>query len=61
MNLKIKAVATILAESVPSLQEKYVTVLTAVEKRSEQTYAKLLKKRNLVLSLQRMNGNGLVN
>ena len=45
MNLKIKAVATILAESVPSLQEKYVTVLTAVEKRSEQTYAKLLKKK----------------
>lgn len=45
MNLKIKAVATILAESVPSLQKKYVTVLTAVEKRSEQTYAKLLKKK----------------
>jgi hypothetical protein len=32
-------VATILAESVASLQEKYVTVLTAVEKRSEQTSA----------------------
>ena len=45
MNLKIKAVATLLAESVPSLQEKYVTVLTAVEKRSEQTYAQLLKKK----------------
>lgn len=45
MNLKIKAVTALLAESVPSFQEKYVTVLTAVEKRSEKTYAKLLKKK----------------
>lgn len=45
MNLKIKAVTALLAESVPSFQEKYVTVLTAVERRSEQTYAKLLKKK----------------
>ena len=45
MNLKIKAVTALLAESVPSFQEKFVTVLTAVEKRSEQTYAKLLKKK----------------
>ena len=45
MNLKIKAVAAILAESTPSFQEKYVTVLTAVEKRSEKTYTKLLKKK----------------
>ena len=43
MNLKIKAVAAKLAESVPSFQEKYVTVLTAVEKRSERTYARLLE------------------
>lgn len=45
MNLKIKAVTALLAESVPSFQEKYVTVLTAVERRSEQTYARLLKKK----------------
>ena len=45
MNLKIKAVTALLGESVPSFQEKYVTVLTAVERRSEQTYAKLLKKK----------------
>ena len=29
----------------PSFQEKYVTVLTAVERRSEQTYTKLLNKK----------------
>jgi hypothetical protein len=51
MNLKIKAVTALLAESVPSFQEKYVTVLTAVERRSEQTYAKLLKKKESGIKL----------
>ena len=45
MNIKIKAVAYELAKIQPSFQEKYVTVLTAVERRSEQTYTKLLKKK----------------
>ena len=46
MNLKIKAVGAELAKTVPSFCEKYVTVLTSVEKRSEKTYEKLLDKKN---------------
>ena len=45
MNLKIKVVGYELSKTVPSFCEKYVTVLTGVEKRSEQTYEKLLKKK----------------
>ena len=45
MNVKIKVVAEKLSKDVPSLQEKFVTVLTAVERRAEDTYAKLLKKK----------------
>ena len=45
MNVKIKVVAEKLSKDVPSLREKYVTVLTAVERRAEDTYAKLLKKK----------------
>ena len=45
MNVKIKVVAEKLSKYVPSLREKYVTVLTAVERRAEDTYAKLLKKK----------------
>lgn len=45
MNLKIKAVAYELAKTTPSLCDKYVTVLTTVERRSEQTYTKLLAKK----------------
>ena len=37
MNLKIKAVGAELAKTVPSLSEKYVTVLTTAEKRAEKT------------------------
>ena len=46
MNLKIKAVGAELSKTVPSFCEKYVTVLTSVEKRSEKTYEKLLDKKN---------------
>ena len=46
MNLKIKAVGYELSKTVPSFREKYVTVLTTVEKRSENTYEKLLEKKN---------------
>ena len=46
MNLKIKAVGAELSKTVPSFCEKYVTVLTSVEKRSENTYEKLLDKKN---------------
>ena len=46
MNLKIKAVGYELSKTVPSFREKYVTVLTTVEKRSENTYKKLLEKKN---------------
>ena len=46
MNLKIKAVGAELSKKVPSFCEKYVTVLTSVEKRSEKTYEKLLDKKN---------------
>ena len=46
MNLKIKAVGYELSKTVPSFCEKYVTVLTTVEKRSEKTYEKLLDKKN---------------
>ena len=46
MNLKIKAVGYELSKTVPSFREKYVTVLTTVEKRSESTYEKLLEKKN---------------
>ena len=45
MNLKIKVVGYELSKTVPSFCEKYVTVLTGVEKRSEQTYERLLKKK----------------
>ena len=45
MNLKIKAVGAELSKTVPSFCEKYVTVLTSVEKRSENTYEKLLDKK----------------
>ena len=45
MNLKIKAVGYELSKTVPSFREKYVTVLTSVEKRSENTYEKLLEKK----------------
>lgn len=45
MNLKIKVVAYELAKTIPSLCDKYVTVLTTVERRSEQTYVKLLAKK----------------
>ena len=45
LNTKIKEIARKLSESVPSLREKYVTVQTSVERRSEATYAKLLKKK----------------
>ena len=45
MNLKIKVVGYELSKTVPSFCEKYVTVLTGVEKQSEQTYEKLLKKK----------------
>ena len=45
MNLKIKAVGYELSKTVPSFCEKYVTVLTTVEKRSENTYEKLLEKK----------------
>ena len=34
-----------LSKDVPSLREKYVTVLTAVERRAEETYSKLLTKK----------------
>jgi len=45
LNTKIKEITRKLSESVPSLREKYVTVQTSVERRSEATYAKLLKKK----------------
>jgi hypothetical protein len=45
MNLKIKAVGYELSKTVPSFCEKYVTVLTTVEKRSENTFEKLLEKK----------------
>ena len=38
MNVKIKVVAEKLSKDVPTLREKYVTVLTAVERRAEETY-----------------------
>ena len=44
MNTKIKIVAEKLSATVPSLLEKHITVLTAVERRAETTYARLLKK-----------------
>ena len=41
LNVKIKEVAKKLSEQLPSLREKYVTILTAPEKRAEETYALL--------------------
>ena len=43
--LRTKVVGYELSKTVPSFCEKYVTVLTGVEKRSEQIYEKLLKKK----------------
>lgn len=45
MNIRIKAVAYELAKTQPSFHEKFVTVLTAIERRSEGTYTKLLNKK----------------
>ena len=45
MNIRIKAVGEILAETVPSFCEKYVTVLTKKERDSEKTYKRLLEKK----------------
>ena len=61
MNLKIKVGGYELSKTVPSFCEKYITVLTGVEKRSEQTYEKLLKKKRMASSLRKTNVNGFTN
>ena len=61
MNLKIKVVGYELSKTVPSFCEKYVTVLTGVEKRSEQTYEKLLKKKKDGIKFTKTNVSGFTN